>query len=107
MMQTLTITKARENLTTLVDKANKRLDEYVITVSGIPRAVLISSAEYESWKETNEILSDPGLLKTIKEGEEDIKAGRVYDWDDVKKELGLDSKKYVSDKTHRKGKKRT
>ena|SRR3989344_5378665 len=106
MIQTLPITKVRENLTNLVDKANKRFDEYIITVSGVPKAVLISSAEYESRKETNEILSNPGLMKAIKEGEEDIKAGRVYDWDDVKKELGWDSKKYVSNKTHRKGKKR-
>lgn len=100
MIQTLPITKARENLTTLVDKANRRLDEYVITVSGVPKAVLISSAEYESWKETNEIMADPGLMKAIKKGEEDIKAGRVYDWDDVKKELGWDAKGYVPAKTH-------
>lgn len=106
MIQTLPITKAREELTKLVNKANKTMDEFIITVSGVPRAVLISSAEYESWKETNEIMSNPGLMKAIKEGEADIKAGRVYDWDDVKKELGWDSKKYVSNKTHRKGKKR-
>lgn len=106
MIQTLPITKAREELTKLVNKANKTMDEFIITVSGVPRAVLISSAEYESWKETNEIMADPGLMKAIKEGEADIKAGRVYDWDDVKKELGWDTEEYVSNKTHRKGKKR-
>jgi len=106
MMQTLPITKAREELTKLVSNANKTLAEYVITVSGVPRAVLISSAEYESWKETNEIMADPGLMKAIKQGEADIAAGRVYDWEDVKKELGWDSKEYVSNKTHRTGKKR-
>lgn len=106
MIQTLPITKAREELTKLVNKANKTMDEFIITVSGVPRAVLISSAEYESWKETNEILSDKKLMKAIKQGEEDIKAGRVYDWDDVKKELGWDTKKYVSNKTHWAGKKR-
>ncbi len=106
MVQTLPITKAREELTKLVNKANKTLDEFIITVSGVPMAVLISSAEYESWKETNDILSDPGLMKAIKQGEADITAGRVYDWDDVKKELGWDMKKYVSNKTYRTGKKR-
>jgi prevent-host-death family protein len=39
----------------LVENAKKRLDEYVITVNGIPAAVIISAFEYESWKETNGI----------------------------------------------------
>jgi prevent-host-death family protein len=90
MIKTLPITKAREELTTLVEGASKRLEEYVITVNGTPAAVLMSAAEFESWKETMDILSDPELMKDIKEAEEDIKAGRVYDWEDVKKELGLD-----------------
>ena len=89
MTQTLSITKAREDLTNLVENAKKRLDEYIITVNGSPAAVIISAAEYESWKETAEILSDPALLKAIKEGEQDIKRGKVYDWDKVKKELKL------------------
>lgn len=90
MIKTLPITKARENLTTLVDKASKLLDEYIITVNGTPQAVLMSVSEYESWKETTEILSDPDLVRAIREGEEDVKKGRVYDWETVKKELKLD-----------------
>lgn len=88
MIKTLSITKARNELPSLVDKANKLLDEFVITVNGIPAAVLMSAAEYESWKETNEIMSNPNLMKAIKQGEKDIDEGRIYDWDDVKKELG-------------------
>ena len=90
MIKTLPITEARKELTTLVDKAKNRLDEYVITVNGKPAAVLMSHDEYESWKETEEILADPKLMADIKESEEDIKAGRVHDWEDVKKELGWD-----------------
>ena len=90
MTQTLSITKAREELADLVENAKKRLDEYVITVNGSPAAVIISAAEYESWKETTEILADSALLKAIKEGETDVKKGKVYDWEDVKKELKLD-----------------
>ena len=89
MIKTLPITKAREELKTLVDKASKQLDEYVITVNGVPAAVLMSALEFESWKETTAILSDPDLLMAIKEGEDDVKKGRVYDWEDVKKELKL------------------
>lgn len=90
MIKTLSITKAREDLTTLVDNAHKKLDEYVITVNGSPAAVLMSAQEFDSWKETVEIMSDPELMKAIKEGEKNIKNGDVYDWEDVKKELKLD-----------------
>ncbi len=89
MTKTLPITEARQNLTTLVDRANKRLDEYVITVNGKPAAVLMSAREYDSWRETNEILADRKLMKAIKQGEKDMEKGRLYDWEEVKKELGI------------------
>ncbi|MFH0936745.1 MAG: type II toxin-antitoxin system Phd/YefM family antitoxin [Candidatus Daviesbacteria bacterium] len=89
MIKTLPITKARKELTTLVDKANRLLDEYIITVNGSPAAVLMSAAEYESWKETTEILADPQLMKEIKEGEEDFKKGKFVTFDQLKKELKL------------------
>ncbi len=90
MTHTLPITKAREELTSLVENANKKLEEYIITVNGAPAAVLISAAEYESWKETNDIMSDPTLVKAIKQGEKEIDEGRGIPWEDVKKELDLD-----------------
>lgn len=89
MTHTLPITKARKNLTTLVDNANKKLEEYIITVNGLPAAVLISAAEYQSWKETNEIMADTGLLKAIREGEEDIKNGKFVTFEQLKKDLNL------------------
>ena len=90
MTQTVPISKAREELADLVDKAKNRLDEYVITVNGSPAAVIISAEEYESWKETEEILADKQLMKAIKQGEKEIAEGKVQDWDEVKKELKLD-----------------
>lgn len=48
-----------------------------------------SSAEWESWEETMEVLADPELMAALAESEEDVKAGRVYDWDEVKRDLGL------------------
>ena len=89
MTHTLPITKARENLTTLVENANKKLEEYIITVNGLPAAVLISAAEYQSWKETNEIMADSALLRAIREGEKDIKNGNFVTFEQLKKELNL------------------
>lgn len=102
MIKTLPITKARDTLPTLVANANRKWDEYEITVNGSSVAMLISKAQYDSWKETDEILADPQLVQAIKEGEEDIKKGRVYDWEAVKEELGIN----VPNKTNRQGKKR-
>src|SRR5687768_7337673 len=106
MTQTLPITKAREELTTLVEDAKNKLAEFVITVNGAPAAVLISAAEYESWKETNEIMSNPDLVKAIRRGEKDIAQGNIEDWEDIKKEFELANPPYVSAKTSSKSKRR-
>ena len=90
MTKTLPITKARENLATLVEKASKQLDEYIITVNGSPAAILMSVEEYESWKETMEIMADPGLMKAIKQGEKDLKEGKFVTFEELKKELKLE-----------------
>ena len=89
MTRTLTITKAREELPTLVDRASKRMDDYIITVNGVPQAIIMSVAEYESWQETNEIMNDPKLMRDIRLGEKEIEEGKGIPWEDVKKELGL------------------
>ncbi len=90
MIKTLPITEARKTLPTLVDKASKKLDEFIITVKGTPAAVLMSASEYESWKETTEIMADPELMKAIREGEKELDEGKGIPWEEVKKELGWD-----------------
>ena len=89
MTKTLSITKARDELTTLVDRADRMLDEYIITVNGSPAAAIISAAEYDSLKETNEILNDKQLMKSIKKSEKEFKEGKWEDWEDVKKQLKI------------------
>ena len=65
------------------------MDEYVITVNGSPAAVLMSANEYDSWKETNDILADQGLVKEIKLAESEMKKGKGIPWEKVKKELKI------------------
>jgi len=89
MIKTLPITKAREDLTLLVNRASRLLDEYVITVNGSPAAVLMSANEYESWKETNDILADAELVAAIKQGEQDIKKGKYISFEQLKKNLKI------------------
>jgi len=90
MTKTLPITEARANLTSLVDRAKKRLDEYIITVNGRPAAIITSVDEYDGWKETNEILADKKLMRDIRQSEKEISEGKFKDWEVVKKELGWD-----------------
>ncbi len=91
MIRTLTITKAREELPMLVDRASKRMDDYIITVNGIPTAIIMSVAEYESWQETSEILADSSLMKSIKQGEKDIKNGKFVTLEQLEKDLKLNA----------------
>lgn len=89
MDQILPITKVRKELTDLVNKANKNLAEYTITVNGSPAAVLMSAAEFQSWKETIAIMGNTKLLKAIQAGEEDINHGRYVTFEQLKKDLKL------------------
>lgn len=89
IIKTLPITQARDELTTLVHNAKNKLAKYIITVNGSPSAVIISSDEYESWKETNEILSDTDLMHAIQEGEKDLKKEDYITLEDFKKHLAF------------------
>jgi len=88
MIKTLPITKAREELPTLVDRADKLLEEYTITVNGQPKAVIISAKELDSLKETLDILSNPQLMADIKEGEEQIARGEYLTEKEFKRQTG-------------------
>ena len=57
--------------------------------------VTISTDEYESMRATIEVLSDPDLMRQIKESEIAIKEGRVKDWDEFVDEV-LKSKKNLN-----------
>jgi len=88
MIKTLPITKAREELPTLVDRADKLLEEYTITVNGQPKAVIISAKELDSLKETLDILSNSRLMADIKEGEEQIARGEYLTEKEFKRQTG-------------------
>ena len=67
-METLSLSEAKINLSRLIDKVNTTDEEIVITKNGRPAAVLVSPDEFEGWKETLLIRSDPGFLKEIRKG---------------------------------------
>ncbi|KKU46807.1 MAG: Prevent-host-death family protein [Microgenomates group bacterium GW2011_GWA2_46_7] len=56
-MNTLTLTQMRANLPSLVASVADNLERFVVTVSGEPRAVLVSADELASLEETAEVMS--------------------------------------------------
>ena len=76
-MQTLSLSEAKIKLSSLVDRVSNLDDEIVITKNGRPAAVLVSPDEYEGWKETILINSDPDFVKEIKKGIKALKDKKV------------------------------
>ncbi|MBI2334671.1 type II toxin-antitoxin system Phd/YefM family antitoxin [Candidatus Daviesbacteria bacterium] len=88
-MITISATQARANLYDLIDEVALSGKRVGITKRGETKVMLIGAEDYESWQETNEILSDRKLMRDIKEAEEDIKKGRFVTFEQLKKELKL------------------
>jgi len=49
--------------------------------------VLLSIQEYESWKETNEVLADKKLMRAIRQGEKELVEKKGIAWEAAKREL--------------------
>jgi len=67
-MKILSLSEAKMKLSELVEAVYSTDEEIVITKNGRPAAVLVSPEEFESWKETIEIVSSPDLMEEIKQG---------------------------------------
>ena len=81
-MTTLTASRARQNFFSLLKKTVKgHVPIKIVSQSG--DAVLLSQEDYESLLETLELLSMPGMAKSIQEARSDIKAGRTKSLKDV------------------------
>jgi antitoxin YefM len=89
MAKVVPFSDARSHLTELLDEIEEIHEHVVITRNGRPAAVVMSQDEYESLIETLEVLSDPELMAALAESDEDVAAGRVQPWEEVKRELGL------------------
>ena len=67
-MKTLSVSETKMKLSGLIDTVNATDEEIMITKNGRPAAVLVSTDEFESLKETIAIRSDSGLMREIKRG---------------------------------------
>ena len=65
---TIAISDLRSNLPGFIKRVSGNLERFIVTVSGKPKAVVISADELESLEETAEILAIPKALQEIKKG---------------------------------------
>ena len=74
---TISITEARKQIYKIVDEVATANTYYTITEKGKPKAVIISSEEFESWMETLEVMRAwPDYKKDIKKINKDIQTGK-------------------------------
>ena len=76
MTNLISISDARANLPELVTRVGDTMDRITITVSGQPKAILVSSDELESLEETAEILLIPNIKESINRGLKQAKKGQ-------------------------------
>ncbi|RZB35926.1 MAG: hypothetical protein SRB2_02724 [Desulfobacteraceae bacterium Eth-SRB2] len=67
-MKTMSLSEAKMKLSALIDSIGVTDEEVVITKNGRPAAVLVSTDEFESWRETLAVRSDSELMEEIKMG---------------------------------------
>jgi len=80
------ISSAKTKLLELLRQVEESRENVVITKNGLPKAVLLSYEDFAGLLETIEILADTKMLRGIKAGLQDMKAGRVVRCEDAFKE---------------------
>lgn len=76
-MRTLPLSEVKAKLSGLVEAVERRDEEVMITRNGRPAAVIVSADEYESWKETREIMADKAFMREIRTGLRAAKRGKL------------------------------
>ena len=91
MTKALSITQVRSQLLGLAEKLNRRskAGAVVVTKRGQPVLALLPWELYEGLVETLEILGDEDLMKALRRGIKEARAGRVVAWEKVKRDLDL------------------
>ena len=88
MSETLPLSSVKAHLSELVDRVEGQHDRVVVTRNGRPAAVLISHEDLEGLEETLAVLSNPDLMRQIREGEAAVDEGDVVSLDDLRRRLG-------------------
>lgn len=83
MSKTIPLKEARAKFSSLVDKADRLSERYIVTKNGTPKAVVMGADEFESWVETLELMANPKAVKALDQGLKEAKAGKFRSFKDV------------------------
>lgn len=73
----LPLADVKNRLSEVVERLEREHGRVVVTKHGRPAAVMLNVDDLESLEETLEILSNPALVESIRNGEQDVAAGRT------------------------------
>ena len=79
----ISITHAKNTLLKLVRRAKEDGEVFTLVRGGEPEGVVMSYEEYESMKETLDILSDRRLLKKVRKGLKEVRGGPLLSHKEV------------------------
>ena len=77
MAETLPLATVKARLSEIIDRISRQQDRVIVTRNGRPAAVLLSPDDLESLEETLAVLSDPQLLRQLREGRRAASTGDV------------------------------
>lgn len=92
MSETLPLSSVKAHLSELVDRVEGEHDRVVVTRNGRPAAVLISHGDLEGLEQTLAVLSDPDLMRRIRESEAADDEGDVVSLEELCARLSHDSR---------------
>lgn len=87
-MTAVPVGEARDHLSELLGEVERTHQRVTITRHGRPIAVVLSPEDLESLEETIDILSTPGALAAIREGDAELARAERIGLDDVRAEFG-------------------
>lgn len=78
-MRTMNFTQLRQNLAAALDSVTNDAEEVVVTRSGHEPVVIVPLAEYESMKETDYLLRNPGNAAALRRSIAELEQGDVHE----------------------------
>ncbi len=78
-MNAVTVKQAKQGLEKLIQQVNADVDSVIIGDDEENRAVLISLSEFESWRETLYLLSNPANAEHLRQSTEEHRNGKVFE----------------------------
>lgn len=89
MIKEIPITEARHELTSLPRMLKKDPSAIPVTRRGKRVLAILSWDLYESIVETLDIMSDPTLVKALRQGIKQLQEGKGIPWEKAKRQLGF------------------